>query len=54
VEFVVKKVALGQVLLQILQFPLQILIPPTDPYSSIILSLTLYGIVNDSAVKEKS
>jgi hypothetical protein len=37
--------------LPVFQFPLPILIPPPVPYSSIILSSTLYRLDGDSVVK---
>jgi hypothetical protein len=37
--------------LRVLRFPLTILIPPTAPYSFIILPLTLYNLDTESVVK---
>jgi hypothetical protein len=41
----------GAVFLQVLQFPLSILIPPVSAYSLIMLSLTLCSHTTDSIVK---
>jgi hypothetical protein len=51
VEFVVDKVALGANFLGVLQFSLPIIIPPTTPYSVIILLLTLFSLNTDNIVK---
>jgi hypothetical protein len=50
VGFTVKNVAVGLVFSEHM-FPLLILIPPTAPYSLIVLSSNLYSLDTDSVVK---
>jgi hypothetical protein len=43
----------GAGVLQVFHFLLPILIPPTAPYSLVILSSTLHSLDNDSAIKQE-
>jgi hypothetical protein len=40
--------------LKAFQFPLPVLIPPTAPYSSIIVLSTLYSLGTESVVKQEA